>query len=103
MDLSVIRSRLRLDYYKTSSECIADFQLMFNNCHFYNTPLSDAVLAAKNLQLAFLRRLCEMPAEERIIGANESIEAAMTPSFDTWSSNSAKAQGLLAIIIKLYY
>jgi hypothetical protein len=38
MDLSTIESKLKSRKYHSGSECIADFDLIFQNCYTYNRP-----------------------------------------------------------------
>ena len=50
MDLTTIKKKLDGQQYKSAKECIADFDLMFQNCYTYNRPTEDVTIMAKKVQ-----------------------------------------------------
>lgn len=64
MDLSTIKKRLANQYYWSSSEAIADFKLMFENCYAYNDANHEIVSMAKTLEKLFFAKIAQMPREE---------------------------------------
>ncbi|XP_038124171.1 bromodomain-containing protein 3-like [Cyprinodon tularosa] len=67
MDLGTIKKRLENNYYRSSSECLQDFNTMFTNCYIYNKPTDDIVLMALALEKIFLQKVSQMPQKEEEI------------------------------------
>ncbi|KAM9385649.1 bromodomain testis-specific protein [Pholidichthys leucotaenia] len=70
MDLGTIKKRLENRYYWQAMDCLADFNLIFTNCYFYNKSSDDVVFMAQTLEKLFLQKISEMPKEEIIIAAS---------------------------------
>ncbi|CAL8120758.1 unnamed protein product [Orchesella dallaii] len=64
MDLGIIRDRLKTHFYKTSEECIADFQQIFKNATRYYSKRCVAHRFAKSLEKAWNGMLRAMPKIE---------------------------------------
>lgn len=60
MDVSTIKSKLDNKAYKKISEFDDDFNLMFNNCYFYNHPESYVYSMCKELQKVYVSYFKEM-------------------------------------------
>ncbi|XP_075901762.1 bromodomain-containing protein 3-like [Nelusetta ayraudi] len=69
MDLGTISQRLQNNYYWQAIDCITDFNTVFSNCYFYNRPGDDIVIMAQKLEKIYLRKLSQMPQQEREISA----------------------------------
>lgn len=61
--MGTIQSRLRRKVYKTTAECLRDFQLMFSNCYTYNKPDTDITLMCQAIERTYHQRLAAMPQE----------------------------------------
>lgn len=64
MDMGTIKKRLENNYYWSASECLQDFNTMFNNCYIYNKPTDDIVLMALALEKIYLQKVAQMPQSE---------------------------------------
>eukprot|EP00041_Stephanoeca_diplocostata_P024289 m.611022 g.611022 ORF g.611022 m.611022 type:complete len:789 (+) comp22497_c0_seq2:352-2718(+) len=64
MDLSTIRQKIKDQAYWSASECIADFNLMFENCRTFNRPGDDVSKMGEKLEAVMQRKLKDMPAVE---------------------------------------
>ena len=64
MDFGTIKKRLENRYYRSSKECIQNFNTMFTNCYVYNKPGEDVVLMAQTLEKIFLTKVAQMPQDE---------------------------------------
>lgn len=63
MDLGTIQRRLETKYYSSTASCLADFTLMFSNCHLYNKPGTDITNMCHELEKVYHSRLAAMPQE----------------------------------------
>ncbi|XP_016949802.1 bromodomain-containing protein 3 [Drosophila biarmipes] len=57
MDLNTIKKRLCNNYYWQADEALHDFELIFENCFFYNNEASEVYQACKELKSIFYSRL----------------------------------------------
>lgn len=64
MDLSTIRQKIKDQVYWSASECLADFDLMFENCRAFNRPGDDVNKLADKLEAVMQKKLKEMPTVE---------------------------------------
>lgn len=62
MDLSTMKSKNAKGQYRSLNELRSDFQLMFENCHFYNGDESVYAHAAKVLEKAISQRIERLEA-----------------------------------------
>ncbi|XP_054689688.1 bromodomain testis-specific protein [Grus americana] len=79
MDLSTIKKRLEHNYYTKAAECIEDFKTMFLNCYIYNKPGDDIVFMAQELEKVFMRKIAQMPPEERLVILNKGKRKGKKP------------------------
>jgi len=66
MDLTTIKKKLDGQQYKSAKECIADFDLMFQNCYTYNRPTEDVTIMAKKVQEFLHQKMRNMPSVETL-------------------------------------
>ncbi|XP_054240231.1 bromodomain testis-specific protein [Indicator indicator] len=94
MDLSTIKKRLEHNYYTKAAECIEDFKTMFLNCYIYNKPGHDIVFMAQELEKVFMKKIAQMPTEERLVILNQGkrkgkkLEEPQQPSPGTSNERS---------------
>ncbi|NXN12440.1 BRDT protein, partial [Indicator maculatus] len=94
MDLSTIKKRLEHNYYTKAAECIEDFKTMFLNCYIYNKPGHDIVFMAQELEKVFMKKIAQMPTEERLVFLNQGkrkgkkLEEPQQPSPGTSNERS---------------
>eukprot|EP00047_Mylnosiga_fluctuans_P001870 m.222246 g.222246 ORF g.222246 m.222246 type:complete len:844 (-) comp10732_c0_seq1:3505-6036(-) len=66
MDLGTIKKRLRSGYYANAAACLADFELMFNNCYRYNRPTEDVYKMGQELERVYRDKLSGLPIPETV-------------------------------------
>ncbi|NWS84700.1 BRDT protein, partial [Toxostoma redivivum] len=86
MDLGTIKKRLEHNYYTKAAECIEDFKTMFWNCYMYNKPGDDIVFMAEELEKVFMRKIANMPPEERQVSLNKGKRKEKKTK-ETWQPN----------------
>ncbi|KAL2301553.1 hypothetical protein Nmel_010941 [Mimus melanotis] len=86
MDLGTIKKRLEHNYYTKAAECIEDFKTMFWNCYMYNKPGDDIVFMAEELEKVFMRKIANMPPEERLVSLNKGKRKEKKTK-ETWQPN----------------
>ncbi|NWU08934.1 BRDT protein, partial [Cephalopterus ornatus] len=79
MDLGTIKKRLEHNYYTKAAECIEDFKTMFLNCYMYNKPGDDIVFMAEELEKVFMKKMAQMPPEERLLSLNKAKKKGKKP------------------------
>ena len=65
MDFGTIQKRLENKYYWSATECIEDFNTVFNNCYTYNNKPGDVVASkGRTFERIFRAKLARMPKSE---------------------------------------
>ena len=73
MDLGTVRERLENRYYESSTQCVSDIDLVFNNCLHYNNPEEDVAKMAKVIEAVYKEKVARMPRREQVIGIEMEI------------------------------
>lgn len=67
MDMSTIKKKMDSGRYASSKECIADYDLMFQNCYTYNRPTDDISIMGKKIQDLLHTKVKNMPQVEAVV------------------------------------
>ncbi|CAG5107750.1 Oidioi.mRNA.OKI2018_I69.chr1.g3472.t1.cds [Oikopleura dioica] len=67
MDMSTIKKKLYGCKYESAKQCIADYDLMFENCYTYNRPTDDISIMGKKIQDILHNKIKNMPQVEAVV------------------------------------
>jgi hypothetical protein len=67
MDMSTLKKKLYGGKYESAKQCIADYDLMFENCYTYNRPTDDISIMGKKIQDLCHNKLKNMPQVEAVV------------------------------------
>lgn len=71
MDLNTIKNRLHFFWYRSAKECLSDFDLIFKNCFYFNSPTDYVYIAGRKLQEHIQEKFKQLPVPETQIPCPE--------------------------------